>query len=206
MSSAALALAAGLCALAYLAGSVPFSYLVARACGVDLRTVGSGNIGGANVWRSCGFGPFVAAAALDLLKGMLPTLAALWLLAGQPAVIVLVGLAAILGHTFPLFLNFRGGKAVATSGGVLLALFPLLMLLGVAAWALAFLITRISSVGSLTAAAVEIIAGTVFFLLGQLPLAYALFIWVIALFVVYLHRENIQRLLAGTENRFTRLR
>jgi len=119
---------------------------------------------------------------------------------------VLVGLAAILGHTFPLFLNFRGGKAVATSGGVLLALFPLLMLLGVAAWALAFLITRISSVGSLTAAAVEIIAGTVFFLLGQLPLAYALFIWVIALFVVYLHRENIQRLLAGTENRFTRLR
>lgn len=206
MSSAALALAAGLCALAYLAGSVPFSYLVARACGVDLRTVGSGNIGGANVWRSCGFGPFVAAAALDLLKGMLPTLAALWLLAGQPAAIVLVGLAAILGHTFPLFLNFRGGKAVATSGGVLLALFPLLMLLGVAAWALAFLITRISSVGSLTAAAVEIIAGTVFFLLGQLPLAYALFIWVIALFVVYLHRENIQRLLAGTENRFTRLR
>jgi glycerol-3-phosphate acyltransferase PlsY len=204
MSSAALALAAGLCALAYLAGSVPFSYLVARACGVDLRTVG--NIGGANVWRSCGFGPFVAAAALDLLKGMLPTLAALWLLAGQPAAIVLVGLAAILGHTFPLFLNFRGGKAVATSGGVLLALFPLLMLLGVAAWALAFLITRISSVGSLTAAAVEIIAGTVFFLLGQLPLAYALFIWVIALFVVYLHRENIQRLLAGTENRFTRLR
>ncbi|MFN8568888.1 MAG: hypothetical protein U0Z44_15535 [Kouleothrix sp.] len=89
---------------------------------------------------------------------------------------------------------------------MLLALFPLPHAAGRRLSGAGVSDHAIWSVGSLTAAAVEIIAGTVFFLLGQLPLAYALFIWVIALFVVYLHRENIQRLLAGTENRFTRLR
>jgi glycerol-3-phosphate acyltransferase PlsY len=77
---------------------------------------------------------------------------------------------------------------------------------GVAAWVIAFLLTRISSVGSLSAAAVELIAGTAFYLAGWLPLAYALFIWIMAAFVIYLHRENIQRLLAGTESRIGKLR
>jgi len=205
-----------LMALAYLIGSVPFSYLVARANGVDLRKVGSGNVGGANVWRSCGFGPFLLAAAGDILKSMLPTLAALHLSSWAPLVglgldrlsagaVILVGVAAVLGHTFSLFLNFKGGKAVATSGGVLLAVFPLLIPIGVLAWVVAFLITRMSSVGSLTAAAVEMIAGTALYLFGYLPLAYAVFIWGIVVFIVYLHRQNIQRLIAGTENRFSRM-
>jgi glycerol-3-phosphate acyltransferase PlsY len=205
MSTSELLLIAALLAGAYLIGSIPFSYLVARARGVDLRKVGSGNIGGANVWRACGFGPFVVAVALDILKGYLPTLLGLRLFAGNPAMVLLVGIATILGHTFPIFLRFKGGKAVATSSGVLLALAPLLAALGVIAWALAFGITRISSVGSLTAAAVEIVAGTAFYLTGRLPLAYALFIWLAAAFVIYLHRGNIQRLLAGTENRFGKL-
>jgi len=206
----------GLMVLAYLIGSVPFSYLVARANGVDLRKVGSGNVGGANVWRSCGFGPFLLAAAGDILKGMLPTLAALHLsslgaLASlrlerlPPGAVIVVGVAAILGHTFSMFLDFKGGKAVATSGGVLLAIFPLLIPIGLVAWVVAFLITRMSSVGSLTAAAVEMIAGTALYLLGYLPLAYAVFIWGMAAFIVYLHRTNIQRLIAGTESRFGRL-
>lgn len=190
---------------AYLLGSVPFSFLVARARGVDLRKVGSGNIGGANVWRSCGFGPFLVAATLDVLKGMIPPLLALHWLRLAPAAVVLVGAAAILGHTFSIFLNFQGGKAVATSGGVLLAIVPELMLIGVVAWVIAFLIARISSVGSLTAAGVVLVAGTAFFLLGRIPLAYAVFVWIAAALVVYLHRSNIQRLLAGTENRFTKL-
>ena len=205
-----------LMALAYLIGSVPFSYLVARANGVDLRNVGSGNIGGANVWRSCGFGPFVLATSGDIIKGMLPTLAALYLgdlaeLIGlrleplPPGAIILVGIAAILGHTFPLFLYFKGGKAVATSSGVLLAIFPLLIPIGLVAWVAAFLITRMSSVGSLAAAAVEMIAGTALYIAGRLPLAYAIFIWVMVAFIVFLHRANIQRLLAGTESRFSRL-
>jgi acyl phosphate:glycerol-3-phosphate acyltransferase len=216
MSASQVLLTVGLMALAYLIGSVSFSYLVARANGVDLRKVGSGNVGGANVWRNCGFGPFLLAAAGDILKGMLPTLAALNIsdvgrLLGMrldrlpPGAVILVGVAAIIGHTFSLFLNFKGGKAVATSGGVLLAIFPLLIPIGLVAWVVAFLITRMSSVGSLAAAAVEMIAGTVLYLQGYLPLAYAVFIWAMVVFIVYLHRANIQRLIAGTENRFSRL-
>jgi glycerol-3-phosphate acyltransferase PlsY len=94
---------------------------------------------------------------------------------------------------------------VATSSGVLLAIAPLLAAVGVAAWAIAFAIARISSVASLTAAGVEILAGTALYLSGRLPLAYALFIWLVAAFVIYLHRGNIQRLLAGTESRFGKL-
>jgi glycerol-3-phosphate acyltransferase PlsY len=206
MSSTELWQVAALMLGAYLVGSIPFSFLVARARGVDLRKVGSGNVGGANVWRTSGFGPFVVAVLLDMLKGFGPTLAALRLLPGRPAAIVLVGIAAILGHTFPLFLRFKGGKAVATSTGVLVAIAPPLVPFGVAAWVIAFLLTRISSVGSLSAAAVELIAGTAFYLAGWLPLAYALFIWIMAAFVIYLHRENIQRLLAGTESRIGKLR
>jgi glycerol-3-phosphate acyltransferase PlsY len=191
--------------LAYLLGSVPFSFLVARMRGVDLRTVGSGNIGGANVWRTVGFGPFLAAATLDMLKGMLPALAALHWARLPAGLVVLVGAAAILGHTFPLFLHFRGGKAVATSGGVLLALVPLLVLAGLVAWVLGFAATRMSAVGSLTAAAVVLLLGTILFLSGSMPLAYAVFIWCVVGFVVYLHRANIQRLRAGRENRFEKL-
>lgn len=205
MSAATIVQTIVLMALAYLVGSVPFSYLVARANGVDLQKVGSGNIGGANVWRNCGFGPFLVAGTGDILKGMLPTLVALHLAKLPPGAVILVGAAAILGHTFSLFLKFKGGKAVATSTGVLLATFPLLIPFGLAAWLVAFLITRISSVGSLTAALVEMILGTALYLTGQLPLAYAIFIWVIVVFIVYLHRSNIQRLLAGTENRFGKL-
>jgi len=189
----------------YLLGSLPFSYLVARLYGVDLRQVGSGNIGAANVWRSCGFGAFVLALTADMLKGMLPTLAALHVSHLPPAAVILVGLSAILGHTFPLFLGFRGGKAVATSAGVLLAIAPLLIIAGLISWVIAFLITRISSVGSLSAALIECVAGTALYVSGRLDLAYILYIWVAVGLIIYLHRGNIQRLLAGTERRFKRL-
>ncbi len=205
MTTFSLVAAVILVVLAYLLGSVPFSFLVARARGVDLRTVGSGNIGGANVWRATGFGPFLVAATLDMLKGMLPTLAALHWAGLPPTLVVLVGAAAILGHTFPLFLHFRGGKAVATSGGVLLALVPLLVLAGLVAWILGFAATRMTSVGSLTAAVVVLLLGSGLFLGGYLPLAYAVFIWCAVGLIVYLHRSNIQRLRAGRENRFEKL-
>jgi glycerol-3-phosphate acyltransferase PlsY len=205
MSTSDLLLTAALIVAAYLVGSIPFSYLVARARGVDLRKVGSGNIGGANVWRSSGFGPFVVAALLDMSKGLLPALVAQRLLPSLPFAVVAVGAAAIVGHSFPIYLGFKGGKAVATSAGVLIAIFPLAAAVGLAAWIVMFAITRMSSVGSLSAAAVVLVLGTVFYALGRLPLAYALFIWLIGGFVVYLHRANIQRLRAGTENRFGKL-
>lgn len=190
----------------YLLGSVPFSYLVARACGVDLRTVGSGNIGGANVWRSCGFGPFLAAVLLDIAKGAAVPLLAIYTFHLPEFAVIVIGLAAILGHTFSIFMKFKGGKAVATSGGVLLAIFPLVVLFSLIAWILAFTVTRISSVGSLTAAIIASLVAAVMLAMGQVPVAYATFTWIAAALVIVLHRENIQRLLAGTENRFQRLR
>src|SRR5215212_3019282 len=108
MSTFELLLMAGMIVATYLIGSIPFSYLVARARGIDLRTVGSGNVGGANVWRSTGFGPFLIAASLDILKGMLPTLAALRLLPNHFFAVILIGIAANIGHTFPLYLGFKG--------------------------------------------------------------------------------------------------
>lgn len=109
--------------LGYLAGSIPFSLLVARAWGADLRVAGSGNIGAANVWRTCGFTAFALAMSGDMLKGALPTVAA-HMLHLPPLAVVTVGAAAMLGHARSLFLGFRGGKAVATGGGALLAMAP----------------------------------------------------------------------------------
>lgn len=191
--------------LAYLCGSIPFSYLVARTRGVDLRRVGSGNVGGANVWRSCGFGPFLVAMVLDLLKGALPTLAAIHWLSLPPVAVILVSASAMLGHTRSIFLHFKGGKAVATGGGVLLAMFPLAMIIGALTWITAFALTRISSVGSITAASVVILVTLVALALSYIHPVYALFICVAAALVIVLHRANIQRLLAGTENRFQKL-
>lgn len=205
MTTQQLLLTLGMMLVGYLCGSIPFSFLVAKANGVDLRKVGSGNVGGSNVWRNVGFGAFLAAVAGDLLKGTLPTLAAIYLLGLPPGAVVLVGLAAILGHTFPLFLNFKGGKAVATSGGVLLAISPLAVAIGLAVWVVVFALARISSVASLSAALAVGIAGTVFYAQGMLALAYMILIWVAVALIFYLHRENIKRLIEGKENRFQKL-
>ncbi|KAB8143109.1 glycerol-3-phosphate 1-O-acyltransferase PlsY [Chloroflexia bacterium SDU3-3] len=195
----------GMVAVGYLAGSIPFSFLVAKAHGVDLRTVGSGNIGGSNVWRSVGFSAFLMAVVGDLLKGTLPTLAAMYLLGLPPAAVVLVGVAAILGHTFPLFLGFKGGKAVATSGGVLVAISPLMIAIALAIWAVVFAVGRISSVASLAGAASVGITSVVMLAMGVLPLPYTLLSWVAVTVIFYLHRENIQRLREGRENKFQKL-
>lgn len=190
--------------LGYLAGSIPFSLLVARARGVDLRVTGSGNVGAANVWRTCGFGAFVLAMSGDMLKGAVPTLAA-QMLNLPPFAVVTVGAAAMLGHTRSVFLGWRGGKAVATGGGALLAMAPFVALAGLVAWGATFGITRISAVASLAAAAVCGVVAAVFFALGTLPLAYALFVWGAVVAILLLHRSNIRRLRAGTENRFEKL-
>jgi len=200
----ALTIAAGLAMLAYLAGAIPFSFLVARARGVDLRVVGSGNVGASNVWRNCGFGAFLVALAGDMLKGALPVAVA-QALGLAPLAVIAVGAAAMLGHTRSIFLGFRGGKAVATGGGVLLALAPLIALTGLVCWGIVFGATRIAAVASLSAAMACAIVAGVMFLLGALPLASALFVWVAAVVIVALHRANIRRLRSGTENRFDKL-
>lgn len=189
---------------AYLSGSLPFSYLVARHYGVDVRRVGSGNVGGSNVWRTCGFGAFLVATTLDMLKGMLPTLIALRYLKLPPWSVMLTGGAAIIGHTFPIFLRFRGGKAVATSAGVLATVFPSGVFIAAISWGIAVAITRISAVGSLMAATMTTTLAIRAWLKHRLDPLYACFTVIAAVLVAILHRENIQRILAGTEHRVQR--
>ena len=205
---------------AYLAGSVPFGLLVGLAKGVDVRTGGSKNIGASNVGRLLGRRFFWAVFGLDACKGLLPTLAATAVVgtAGvplSPAVYgawVGVGLAAIVGHMFSLFLGFRGGKGVATTAGALLGIWPYLTLpcgVMLVVFAVLFFGTRYISVGSMGgAAAFPVSYVTLGLVLGWGPFGvqwpFTAFSVLIAVLVVYKHRTNIARLLAGTENRAVR--
>jgi glycerol-3-phosphate acyltransferase PlsY len=182
---------------AYLAGSIPFGMVLARAKGVDLRSVGSGNIGATNVARALGKGWAVAVLAADAAKGFVPV----WLgrrLEMTPTVIALAGGAAILGHMFTLFLRGRGGKGVATSLGVALALSPIAALIGFGAYVVIFAVTRLSSVGSL----LGVWTFSLLYVLREGPprplMALALGG---AALVTLRHRENIARLVRGQEKK-----
>ncbi len=179
----------------YLLGAIPFGLLLARAAGHgDLRAQGSGNIGATNALRAGG--PWLGGATLllDAGKGAAAVLAA-HALAGTQAALV-AGLGAFLGHLFPLWLGFRGGKGVATMIGVTLAVLPLAGLVFLAAWAATAAITRISSAGGLLGAASAPITAAVAGTTGPLVLFAAM-----AALVMLRHRANIARLWAGTEPR-----
>lgn len=182
----------------YLAGSVPTGYWIVRAWrGVDIRTLGSGNIGGSNVWRVFGRRYGVPVVLLDVAKGFAPALVGT-LLVGDLAG-VLAGGAAMLGHWRPLFLRFeKGGKTVATAGGAFLGVAPIVGGIGAAIWIVTFLLFRYASLASILAASsLPILAA----LLGE-PWPVIVFGGLSAVAVVVLHRANIARLRAGTENRF----
>ena len=185
-------------AIGYVLGSMPWGYWLPRAlAGVDVRATGSGNTGAANVWRNVGFKVGLAVALLDVAKGFVAALIGLWL--GGEIVGVLAGVAATAGHWRPLFLGFaRGGKIVATTGGVVLALAPLASLGALAIWIAVFLATRYSSLASLTAS----IALPFLCVLLDVPWPTVAFTAGAAVAIVFLHRANIGRLLSGTENRF----
>jgi glycerol-3-phosphate acyltransferase PlsY len=184
--------------IGYVAGSIPTGYWLVRATKhADIRTLGSGNIGGTNVWRVFGRRYGLPVVAIDALKGFAPALAATLIdshLAG-----VVAGGAAMLGHWRPLFLGWsRGGKMVATCGGAFLGLAPLVGAIAAGVWIVVFLVLRYASVASM-AAAVSLPASAA--LLGE-PWPVLAFAGVAAVAVVVLHRENIRRLAAGTESRF----
>lgn len=183
--------------LAFVLGAVPFGLVVARAVkGIDPRQAGSRNTGATNVARLCGFGYGVLVLVLDIGKGFAPVL-----LAASPdrgwVGLSLVALAAILGHVFSPFLAYRGGKAVATTVGVFLALAPVAALAAVAACLLVIKLSGFVSLGSLTLA----VCLPLFCLLGGLPQYVPLAVGVMALLFVR-HRENIQRLARGQEMPF----
>jgi glycerol-3-phosphate acyltransferase PlsY len=182
----------------YLAGSIPFGYWIVRLFrGQDIRRLGSGNIGGTNVWRSFGARYGLPVVLLDVLKGLAPALAAS-LIRGS-LVAVLAGAAAMLGHWRPLFMRFRrGGKMVATCGGAAIGIAPLAAVVGTVVWIIVFLIGRYASVASILAAASLAPAAV---LLGQ-DTAVVVFMSVAAVAILWLHRGNIRRLARGEELRF----
>lgn len=188
-----------LCLGSYLVGSIPTGLIVARARGVDLRSVGSGNIGATNVARAMGRGFAIAVLLGDALKGFLPVfLGRHYLRALSPAAVSLAGLAAIVGHMFTIFLRGRGGKGVATSLGVALAISPLAALCGFGLYLLAYLTTRISSIGSLLGIWSFPVFAT---LLGGVPRAYLALSIGTAILVTIRHRTNLKRLWRGEEKR-----
>jgi acyl phosphate:glycerol-3-phosphate acyltransferase len=185
-------------ALGYLAGSVPFGVLVTRAlAGKDVRASGSGNIGATNVARVAGKKLGALVLALDALKGALPVLLALRLAPDQPWLHAAVGLAAFLGHVFPVWLGFHGGKGVATALGVTAVLLPWAALGGAVVWAALVATTRISSVGSLAAGLVALGLG----LWSSGPGAYPATLGALFLGMLWTHRGNLGRLVRRQEHR-----
>jgi glycerol-3-phosphate acyltransferase PlsY len=183
--------------IGYLLGSIPLGYLlVQRLRGVDLKTQGSGNIGAANAYRTAGLRHAIGVLALDIAKGAAPVLLARPLVAGD-ATPAAAGVAAILGHVFPVWLGFRGGKGVATACGVFSVLAPLATAISGVFFVLTVWLTRYISLGSLVASAA---LAPVAFALGVSP-AVVLAAALSALVIVQRHRSNLVRLQAGTERR-----
>lgn len=180
----------------YLIGSIPFGLIVGRLwANLDVREYGSGNIGTSNVLRTIGPAAAILVFILDVAKGA----AAIYLgrLAGGEVVQLLAGVAAIAGHNWPIYLNFRGGKGIATSLGAIVSLTPMIALILLGLWIVIVGITKYISLGSLAAA----LLFPIFLVISGAPKAHIVMGVLISAFAFYRHRTNIQRLLAGTENR-----
>ena len=196
----------------YLLGSIPFGYLAGRIAGIDIRNCGSGNVGATNVIRMLGKSYGYPVFALDFLKGFGAVKMSILIATrvqsewNSPEMFgIVAAISSVLGHSFPVWLRFKGGKGVATSAGALLALAPVAALIGVAIWILTFWLTRYVSVASIAAAA-------------ALPLIILITTWLsrttgkllfyssvcLAAVVIWRHRSNLSRLMRGTEPRFTR--
>ena len=196
--------------LGYILGSCPNGLIVSKARGIDVRKHGSGNIGATNVLRVVGKEWGYLVFALDALKGLLAVRVTIWIAASisssavSPELIgIVAGVACILGHAFPIWLNFRGGKGVATSAGVLLGLMPIAVVSVFLVWLVLFKTTRYVSVASIGAAIALPIFVTLYLRIKMLTGASLLpFSILIAAVVIWRHRSNMQRLLHGKEQRF----
>jgi len=182
--------------LGYLVGSIQFAYLLSRRHGIDLRRAGSGNVGASNVLRTTGVWAAVLAMMLDGVKGTLAVLMA-QLLSGSLIATVAAAFASILGHVYPVWLRFRGGKGVATAAGAFALLAPEAMGIAAAVFLIAVILTRFISVGSIAGAlTLVIVAG-----ITDVPGVVAIGATASTLIIVYRHRGNLTRLVAGTERR-----
>ena len=197
--------------ISYLVGSIPSSIIMGRVTrGIDIRDYGSGNAGATNAFRVLGWKPALVVVVADMFKGW----AAAALIAGltfggllgeipfdnPPLAAILCGTAAVLGHTFTIFAGFKGGKGVGALAGMLIHLFPVAVLLGLAVWILVLITTGYVGLGSV--AAVSLFPLITYLRYGTLDSTLGYFSLVITLFIWFTHRGNLARLLAGTENRF----
>ncbi len=201
-------------ALGYLLGSIPSGVIVSRLFGnVDPRTQGSGKTGATNVMRTLGPGPAVLVAVMDILKGVAAILLTRFLVYPlgadvnaaqhnlQATAEALAGFGALLGHNFSIFLRFTGGRGVAVGAGAIFAVTPIAGLLGLISMAIPIAITRYVSLGSILGAAVAGLSALILALTGHDYLPHAIFAMVGGGFVIFSHRDNIERLLNGTERR-----
>ena len=192
--------------LGYLLGSIPTGYLAGRRHGIDIRGHGSGNIGATNVARILGKKYGLLVFVCDAVKGLLAVRIAyllVWFTPSDAAIAgVLAALACILGHNFPVWLGFRGGKGIATTTGVLLGLMPAAIAVSALVWAAAFFALRYVSVASLLAAATLPLTVGLLWWAGHANIALFSFSLAATVLAFWRHRSNIQRLLEGTEPRF----
>ena len=196
-----------LIAAAYLLGAVPFGLLLCRLKGVDIRTVGSGNIGATNVFRSVSKPLGIATFACDFLKGLVP--AYVFPILGKmltgtcqgSEIGILCGVASIVGHNWPVYLKFKGGKGIATSAGVLLGVAPAAVGIGLISWIVLFVASRYVSVASIGAAiVVPVVSWTMY---SRKGLLLPIVLTILGLLAVWRHKSNIERLISGTESRFS---
>ncbi|HET8761925.1 MAG TPA: glycerol-3-phosphate 1-O-acyltransferase PlsY [Gemmatimonadales bacterium] len=186
----------------YLLGAIPTSFLAGKLFrGIDLRQHGSGNLGATNLYRTLGARFAIPVGLFDMAKGAIPVMLIAPMVSSSRYIAILCGIMAVVGHVFSVFVHFRGGKGVATASGVMLGLTPWAVLVSLAVWLLVVRVSGYVSLGSMAGAVVLPIAA---WLLHPLQRD---IIWIqilVALAIIWLHRANIRRLLAGTENRFGR--
>jgi glycerol-3-phosphate acyltransferase PlsY len=189
-------------ALAYLFGSIPTGFLLVKYNkGIDIRTLGSGNTGANNVRRVLGKEWGIVVAIVDMLKGVVGLLGAMASGIVNPWVLSTIALTGVLGHNYPVWLNFKGGKGIATSYGVIFLLWPLksfaVAMMGGVVWYAIMRTTRYVSLASI----LSLFAVTFFFLILRAPAAFTLFSLLLALLAAWRHHENLKRLADGTESR-----
>ena len=178
---------------AYLIGSIPFGKIVGKLQGVDIQKKGSGNIGFTNSLRTLGWKPAVLVLIGDVLKGFIPTFLAMQFLSLNQ--VLMIGIFTILAHVFPVWLKFKGGKGIATGLGVLLAINPLITAIGLAVFLIIFLITKIISIASLIGTASLVLIS--YFVFPKLTMFHLALLTI----AIWTHRENVNRLLKGTEKK-----
>ena len=198
--------------ISYLLGSIPAGYLAGRFAGVDIRKAGSGNIGATNVTRILGRAYGYPVFAIDFLKGLAAVRASMLIArhtqfpgTSMELIGIVAAVSCVTGHVFPVWLQFKGGKGVATSAGALFGLMPVALLIGAAVWIAMFQVTRYVSVASITAAIALPIVILIMISLDQArTMALLYFSICLAAMVILRHRSNLSRLVRGTEPRFKR--